>query len=60
MSALLPVATAALAIGVFVLDATTPPTVVPATLYVAVVLMSTRFCRARGVMLVAAGCVGLL
>ncbi|MBV8455053.1 MAG: PAS domain S-box protein [Acetobacteraceae bacterium] len=27
-------------------------------MYVVVVLMSTRFCRARGVMLVAAGCVG--
>lgn len=57
-SALLPVATAALAIGVFLVDIVTPPTVAVAALYVVVVLMSTRFCRARGVVVVAAVCVG--
>jgi PAS domain S-box-containing protein len=56
--ALLPVATAALALGVFVVDLATPPTVAVAALYVVVVLLATRFCRARGVVLVATGCAG--
>jgi PAS domain S-box-containing protein len=55
-TALLPVATAALAIAIFVADRMTPLGVAVAGLYVAVVLMATRFCRARGVLLVAAGC----
>jgi PAS domain S-box-containing protein len=52
-------ATAALAIGVFIFDTTTSPEIAAAVLYVAVVLMAARFLRARGVLLVALGCVGL-
>jgi PAS domain-containing protein len=58
-SALFPVATAAVAAGIFVADILTPPEVVVAGLYVVVVLMATRFCRPQGVVLVAAGCIGL-
>jgi PAS domain S-box-containing protein len=54
--ALLPVATAALAIAIFVADRLTPVGVAVAGLYVAVVLMATRFLRPRGVVLVAVGC----
>jgi PAS domain S-box-containing protein len=55
-SALLPVATAALAAGIFVADILTPVGVAVAGLYVAVVLMAARFLRRRGIVLVAAGC----
>jgi PAS domain S-box-containing protein len=55
-SALLTVATAALATGIFVADMLTPAGEAVAGLYVAVVLMATRFCPHRGVVLVAAGC----
>ena len=55
-SALLPVATAALASAILVADILTPPGVAVAGLYVAVVLMATRFCRPRDVVLVAVGC----
>ncbi|MCU1244802.1 MAG: hypothetical protein JWN02_712 [Acidobacteria bacterium] len=55
-SAALPVAAAALAIGIFVADRLTPVGVAVAGLYVAVVLMATRFLRPRGVVLVAVGC----
>ena len=58
-SALLPVGTAALAAGVFVADTITRTDIAVAVLYVAVVLMAARFCRARGIVLVGAGCVGL-
>ncbi|HEY2540382.1 MAG TPA: PAS domain S-box protein, partial [Stellaceae bacterium] len=58
-SALLPVATAALAAGIFIVDILTPPEFVIAVLYVAVVLMAARFCQPRGIVLVAAGCLGL-
>ncbi len=58
-SALLPFATAALAAGIFIADILTPPNTAVAVLYVAVVLMATRFCRPPGVVLVAAGCAGL-
>ena len=58
-SALLPVATATLAAGIFIVDVLTPPEFVVAMLYVAVVLMATRFCQPRGVVLIAAGCIGL-
>ena len=59
-SALLPVATAALAAGIFIVDILTPPDVVVSGLYVVVVLMASRFCRPSGVALVAAGCIGLV
>jgi PAS domain S-box-containing protein len=55
-SALLPVATAALATGIFIADILTPTSVAVAGLYVAVVLLAARFLRPRRVVLVAAGC----
>ena len=59
LSALLPVATAALAAGIFIVDMLAPPEFVIAVFYVAVVLMAARFCQPRGVVLTAAGCIGL-
>jgi two-component system sensor kinase FixL len=47
-SALLPLATAAFAAGVFIADTVTPVEIAVAVLYVAVVLMAARFCRAQG------------
>ena len=58
-SALLPVATAGLAIGICIADLLTPSDTAVAVLYVIVVLLAARFCRPPGVVLVAAGCVGL-
>jgi PAS domain S-box-containing protein len=58
-SALLPAATAGLAIGIFIADVLTPPDTAVAVFYVAVVLIAARFCRLLGVVLVAAGCMGL-
>src|SRR2546427_12164531 len=56
---LLPIATAALAIAIFIGDAFAQLEIAVAVLYVVVVLMAARFCRARGVVLVSAGCIGL-
>jgi len=58
-SFVLPIATAATAIAIFVGDIVTPLDVSVATLYVVVVLMAARFCQPRSIWLVAAGCVGL-
>jgi PAS domain S-box-containing protein len=58
-SALLPVATAALAAGVFIAEAITPMKLAVAVFYVVVVLLAARFCSARGIVLVGAGCAGL-
>jgi PAS domain-containing protein len=58
-SALLPVATAALATGIFIADVLAGANVVLAMLYMTVVLVATRFCRPLGVVLFAAGCMGL-
>jgi len=58
-SALLPVATAALAIAICIADILTGVAVALAVLYVAVVLMSARFCRPLGIVLYATGCVRL-
>jgi hypothetical protein len=58
-SALLPVATAGLALGIFVADILAGVEVALAVLYLAVVLMAARFCRPPGIVLFAAGCVGL-
>src|SRR5271169_6387795 len=58
-SALLPVATAALAAGIFVAEAITSMKLVVAVGYVVVVLLAARFCSARGSVLVGAGCAGL-
>jgi hypothetical protein len=57
-SALLPVATVALAAGTFIANLMTP--VIPVgVLYVAVILLTARFCSARGIMMVGAGCATL-
>jgi hypothetical protein len=58
-SSILPVAAAALAIGIFIVDTSTDLEIAVAVFYVAVVLISVNFCQRRGVILVAAGCVGL-
>ena len=50
-SPILPLATVALAIGIFVLDTVTDLEIAVAVLYVAVVLMSVGFCQKRGVIL---------
>jgi K+-sensing histidine kinase KdpD len=55
----LPIATAALAAAIFAADTLTASEVAAPVLYVAVVLMSVRFCERRGVMLVCAGCLAL-
>jgi C4-dicarboxylate-specific signal transduction histidine kinase len=49
-------ATTGVAAAVFVADAFTPPECVVSGLYVVVVLMGARFCRPRGLWLIAAGC----
>ncbi len=58
-SPILPVATVALAIGIFVLDTVTNIEIAVAVLYVAVVLMSVGFCQKRGVVLVSLACIAL-
>ena len=58
-SSILPIATAALAIGIFVVDTKTDLEIAAAALYVAVVLLSVGFCQRRGVILVSAGCMAL-
>ena len=55
-SALRPIATAALAAAIFIADMLTPVGEAIAGLYVAVVLMATRFLRLRGVVIIAVGC----
>jgi PAS domain S-box-containing protein len=57
--AALPFATAALAAAIFVAQAMTSAKLTAALFYVLVVLLAARFCNARGVVLVGAGCVGL-
>ena len=58
-SPILPVATVALAIGIFVLDTVTNTEIAVAVLYVAVVLMSVGYCQKRGVVLVSLVCIAL-
>jgi PAS domain S-box-containing protein len=58
-SALLPVATAALAAGILVAELITSEKLTAALFYVLVVLLASRFCNARGIALVGAGCAGL-
>lgn len=58
-SVLLPAATLLLALSIFALDTVTDLEIAVAVLYVAVVLLSVGFCRKRGVVLVALGCVAL-
>jgi low affinity Fe/Cu permease len=58
-SSILPILAVVLAVAIFIFDTVTDLEIAGAVLYVAVVLISLRFCRRRGVMLVAAGCVAL-
>ena len=54
---ILPFATGALALGIFIVDTMPSLDIAVAVLYVVVVLMSLNFCTRRGVLLVGAGCV---
>ncbi|MEW6438400.1 MAG: sensor histidine kinase [Pseudomonadota bacterium] len=56
-SAVLPAATAVLALVIFVIDSITPYEISVATFYVIVVLLSLRFCRIQGVITVSAICI---
>lgn len=58
-SRVLPIATAAIAIAIFAFDLLTPIEITAGVLYVAVVLLAVRFCRPRGVVTVAVGCMAL-
>jgi C4-dicarboxylate-specific signal transduction histidine kinase len=58
-SSLLPIATIALAAGIFVFDTITDLEIAVPVFYTAVILISVRFCNRRGVFLVGAGCVFL-
>lgn len=56
-SAILPLATAGLALATFVVDTVTDYEIAAATFYVIVVLLSVGFCRKRGVIAVSSTCV---
>jgi hypothetical protein len=58
-SRVVPLATAAFALGIFVVDLIPTLDIAVAVLYVVVVLMSLNFCARRGVLLVGAGCMAL-
>ena len=58
-SLVLPVATAVVAIAIFIADTMTGIDVAAAGLYVVVVLMAARFLNANGVIWVGFGCMGL-
>jgi K+-sensing histidine kinase KdpD len=58
-STVFPIATFALAVGIFVADTITRMEIAVAVLYVAVVLMSVRFFQKRAVIFVALGCMVL-
>jgi len=58
-SVLLPILTAVLAAGIFAADSATKLEIAVPVFYVAVVLIAVRFCDRRGVILIAAGCIGL-
>jgi signal transduction histidine kinase len=56
---LLPLAAIVLATGIFVVDTITDLELAVPAFYTAVVLMSVRFCKRRGVILVGLGCIAL-
>ena len=58
-SPVLPVLAGVLAVAIFIVDTILPLDIAIAVLYVIVVLMAANFCQRRGVILVAAGCLGL-
>ena len=55
----LPVISAAIALGIFILDTITPAEVAVAVLYVGVVLLSARFLQKRGIVLASLGLMAL-
>jgi PAS domain S-box-containing protein len=57
---LLVIATAVLAAGVFIVDTITTYDIAVGPLYIVVVLIAARFCTARDLVFVGAGCVALL
>jgi two-component system sensor kinase FixL len=57
---LLPIATAAMAAGTFIVDTVDPNDISFPLVYIVVVLLGSRFCYGRDLVLVAAGCVALL
>src|SRR5882757_10040470 len=59
-SLLFPIATAALAIVIFVADTVTTKDLAVGSAYMAGVLMAARFCEARSLVLVAVGCIALI
>jgi signal transduction histidine kinase len=56
---LLPIATVALAVGIFVADTITDLEIAFPVFYTAVVLLSVSFCRRNGVVFVGVGCIAL-
>ena len=58
-SLVLPITTIAIAIAIFVVDTLAHFEIAVSALYGAVVLLAVRFLDARGVLLVAAGCIAL-
>jgi signal transduction histidine kinase len=57
--AILPVSAGSLAAAIFAVDTITDLEIAVAVFYIVVVLMSVSFCRARGVVLISAGCMTL-
>lgn len=57
--AILPVSAGTLAAAIFAVDTITDLEIAVAVFYIVVVLMSVSFCRARGVILISAGCMTL-
>jgi two-component system, OmpR family, sensor histidine kinase KdpD len=55
----LPILAIALAVVIFFVDTLTETEIAAAVLYVAVVLLSVRFCKRRGVLLIALACMAL-
>jgi PAS domain S-box-containing protein len=58
-SQITPLLAAGLAVGIFVVDTFSPHYIAIAVLYIAIVLLSAEFAGRRGIVAVAAGCVGL-
>ena len=59
LSFILPITTIAIAIAIFVIDTLTHFEIAVSALYGTVVLLAVRFLDARGVLVVAAGCIAL-
>ena len=57
---LLPIATAVMAAGIFVADTVLPHDIAVGAAYIVVVLVASRFCTGRTLVLVGAGCVVLI